>query len=321
MLQFDLNPYEKTFSNSIVKFQTATKEQYVAVSKGSLIIEPINGWAISNGKALFRSYAYIEEMNLSRPSKLRKIWYQLPPKNNLEKALYISFPWNNYFHFYNDFIGQVIMGLEHGLNSEIPIVVQKSISDFPVFEYFLKNSNLLRGRQIYFLEPGKLIRVSKCYFVKPVPNRYSTFEKIILSLPPIKIEGKPKKIFLKRSKTTIRTIFNLAEVEDFFTKLGFELVDPSELDLDGQRKAFSNFSHLVSIHGAGLTNIIYNQSKQRKLFEMFSENRIPPHYFWMAKQFGYDYYPFIGSQSDSNQNFSIDLQKLEYQLKSSDFLK
>jgi len=78
-----------------------------------------------------------------------------------------------------------------------------------------------------------------------------------------------------------------------------------ELTLDEQIDLFYNSSHVIGIHGAGLTNIIYRYGAEMSLIELFPPNNIPPHYYWLSKLMKYKYQAIVGD------NPNIDIKKLK----------
>lgn len=93
----------------------------------------------------------------------------------------------------------------------------------------------------------------------------------------------------------------------FLSKFGFIEVDASCLEIIDQIKLFSTCTHLIGVHGAGMTNMIFNKASNFKIIELFHLNSIPPHYFFLAKQFGFEYYPFVNG-NEINGNFLIDIE-------------
>jgi capsular polysaccharide biosynthesis protein len=68
-----------------------------------------------------------------------------------------------------------------------------------------------------------------------------------------------RKIFLSREKAESRRILNRKEVMAFLKEFQFEIICAENLSFEEQVKTFFETSHLVTPHGAGLTNTIFMQ--------------------------------------------------------------
>lgn len=66
--------------------------------------------------------------------------------------------------------------------------------------------------------------------------------------------GTPKRFYIVR-KGVSRGAVNEAEVQEFFTRHGWALVDAAELSLQEQIDIFRNAEAICGLHGAGLVNL------------------------------------------------------------------
>lgn len=73
----------------------------------------------------------------------------------------------------------------------------------------------------------------------------------------VKTKTFPKKIYLTRKNRGNRCAENEGEVMELLAQYGFEIVAFEDYTIWEQIKMVSEASHLVSIHGAGLTNLIF----------------------------------------------------------------
>ena len=65
------------------------------------------------------------------------------------------------------------------------------------------------------------------------------------------------KIFIGRSDAAHRNLINEGEIFALAEVLGFVYVIPGKLAFQDQVKTFSEATHIISVHGAGLTNLIW----------------------------------------------------------------
>lgn len=68
-----------------------------------------------------------------------------------------------------------------------------------------------------------------------------------------------RKVYLSRQKAKRRRILNPEPLEEFLTAKGFEIVFTEEMSLRDQIKLFYETETLITVHGAGLSNILFMQ--------------------------------------------------------------
>lgn len=66
-----------------------------------------------------------------------------------------------------------------------------------------------------------------------------------------------RRLFISRADTTGRGLANFDELMPAFHRHGFEVVELSGMTFDAQVALFREASHVVGVHGAGLTNILF----------------------------------------------------------------
>ena len=81
---------------------------------------------------------------------------------------------------------------------------------------------------------------------------------------------KTHKILLTRPKDSNRNIENLAEIEEIFQSFGYEIILPDILSPREQMKLCADSKVIASMHGAGLTNVLFAQD-DCIVFEIFSK--------------------------------------------------
>ncbi|NTW32157.1 MAG: glycosyltransferase family 61 protein [Bacteroidetes bacterium] len=128
-----------------------------------------------------------------------------------------------------------------------------------------------------------------------------------------------KKIYISRKNAGRRTLSNEDDVINVFKKFGYSILNCENLSLNEQISIFSNASTIASLHGAGLTNMIWME-KGSKVLEMHREikERKDHHsfvYFTLASSLSLDYY-YIWCQNDNYSDFfegvlQVNIDKLE----------
>jgi capsular polysaccharide biosynthesis protein len=80
----------------------------------------------------------------------------------------------------------------------------------------------------------------------------------------------------------------------------FEIVDAAKMKVSDQIQMFSECRYLISIHGAGLTNMIFRRTHPLSILEIVQPSKyIPFHYIMLAHQYGFQYNILLGSEGVS----------------------
>jgi len=99
--------------------------------------------------------------------------------------------------------------------------------------------------------------------------------------------GASKKILISREDALSRRVTNQTELFSQLEQCGFERYVLSELSFEEQVSLFANANHIVTPHGAGLTNTIF--SSDCTVLEIFHSEKIKPTYNLIAQCRGLDY--------------------------------
>ena len=264
--------------------------EYIKLLKRRVIIEPDFSQCITGfNKILISSVRY----EGPPPSFARYMLSFFKHKTKLPVAiLFDADAGNNYFHFYSDMINAIwLLPMIEGYK-DIPLIIRSETYDSGYFQYFLRNTDL-KDLTWIVQKRGEFIEVGKLYLVKPMPYE-GEYYKRLRSMPGIYRAGgeRSRKIFLDRSQRSGRFIKNISEITPLLSKYGFEIVDTENKDLGDQIDLFQSTKYLISIHGAGNTNIIFADPSLRFL-EIMPSNRLSCQYYWLSLSLGIDYYDVI----------------------------
>lgn len=131
----------------------------------------------------------------------------------------------------------------------------------------------------------------------------------------------PKKIYLTRKNRGNRCAENEEEVMQLLTKEGFEAIAFEDYSIWEQIKMMSEATHFISIHGAGLTNLIFLKPGANVL-ELVNRQYAQKEYtfpFWKLAQ-NVDVKYSIQLCDAINQSGNIGYGKVNAQLHENDFL-
>jgi hypothetical protein len=81
------------------------------------------------------------------------------------------------------------------------------------------------------------------------------------------VEEPPRRIYIPRPRGGWRCVLNDAEVVEYLRGEGFDILEPQRLTLAEQIRYFSQASLIVSLHGSGLTNVLF--APQAAVLELF----------------------------------------------------
>lgn len=123
-----------------------------------------------------------------------------------------------------------------------------------------------------------------------------------------------RKVFLTRPADSNRNIENLTEVQAMFGEFGYEIVLPDSLSLREQIALMRECKIIASMHGAGLTNVLFAPSGA-VVFEIFSKyyHNVQPQMCALLRHHKYFY--MVGETHDTSihpqqENTYIRLDKL-----------
>ena len=222
----------------------------------------------------------------------------------------------NYFHWFTEVLprvyeiskckSEVLFVFPFPLNSQyqIPSLLASGVK----FQSFNKRA-LFAGNLIF----SQCTRKDTGHFSK---GQFDYIKKYF-EIPDI---NPSRNIYLKRSNVK-RCVYNDGEVEMLLKLNGFEIIETDNMTLYDQINIFSQAKCLVSMHGAGLTNMIFMQRNQL-IIEFGKEmEQFDKCYFNMCNLLGLRYFHLSCLAVNSDVSFSevdliVDLSELKKLLKS-----
>lgn len=253
------------------------------------VLEPDYSCAIIGNNKIVRSSVFFPDL---KPSFPRYFFRNRKNQVRLPRAILIDGQvGTNYFHFFSDVLGKLWLLDKIPDGHNIPLIVGERTYNSKVFKYFNEYTEL--GRYPWMVQTGKMyIDVESLYLMKCFPFSKSLFTRSVSLLKATVASESRRRLFLNRSKMAGRYLLNFDQLRRQISDFGFEVIDPDRLSLSEQIRLFRTASHIVGIHGAGLTNTLFSGSGLRML-EISPGNRISTHYYWLAETMGIDYYDII----------------------------
>jgi len=275
---------------------TWSQEEYLLEFNKPCWIEPEYGWAILPPNHLvYESIAFSRTTHQRKPDLL-KFWRRQRTRPFPKVVSLRDTGEENYFHFFNDILSKIFFLRESKVAvDELPLIISGKLWDKPYFQYYFSRSPFLQSLH-WIVQRDQYIHCDSVIFCKPLTHRRGLWEELVASVQ-IDVSAKgSRKIFLTRQKTRLRFIENSDEIETACREHGYEIVDADTLSPDQQVRLFSSVSHLVGIHGAGLTNMIFCPPGCRvlELFPPPDLGYLPYHYILLAKIRRFRYRALIG---------------------------
>lgn len=276
-----------------------------------------------------------QERVYNRPLTLAKNYLKDLFRNDQREEVVLNvldqFSTGGFFHWHTEIIPRLVLA-EKYVDPEIPFFLPS---------YFLKKwpfgNDLLSiiDRKMISLDQHRLLRTKKMIFIsqpggplnyQPEPLMESS-RRIKAAFYDENFKGKPsKKIYITRKKVGRRVLLNEEELLPILNAHGFEILNLDSMSTYDQVNLFSRCEKVLSIHGAGLTNMVY-MPRGSKVVEI--RRGIKSHmlnfFFTLSQSFDHRYYYLLGDLPDSRgmkhevreeeKSIRIDPEKVEAFLK------
>ncbi len=101
------------------------------------------------------------------------------------------------------------------------------------------------------------------------------------------------RLYISRHSTATRRIINEAEMIEFLSDLGFQMVTLESLSVLEQATLLATAQVVISPHGGGLTNLVFC-NLETKVIEIFSPKFVYPCYWLVSNLVNLEYYYLLG---------------------------
>lgn len=288
-------------SNYSKEISVYTTPQGSVYELSNIVIHGSSGLISKNKKYLIES-----ALNFNRFKKIQNSLLILFKKTNKAKVnnrIYTSFihlPWSksSNYHWFIDSLSRIYL-LQKYADKELTILIHKTASDFQkkTLEFCISEK-----WKIEELETTLNLEIKKFVFPSFLCKENSGFldpevlkflkDKIISGYTnDSKKKSKVRRIYVSRKNASIRTIQNEVELIEFLSKYGFETIYAEKLPYGEQVELFQQAEIIVSIHGAGLTNIMF--SDKPTVIEFHPDYRTKSHYALLSSSINATYIPIF----------------------------
>jgi hypothetical protein len=278
---------------------------------GRATIEPAQGWVISSPVAL-QENSIIDARFHRRPTIRRYLAdrVRLPTlRVRRPVASLRTVGEGNYFHLLIEVLGGRARLLDEHVPPEVPVVLAKWLREHEPFRAAV-SAGAFGGREIIY-QGHEYLSADGVYFFETSRHDAASILRASALFTRDTSVGR-RRLFVTRRST--RRLQNEAELVPVLRSFGFEVVDPSALTMAEQVDLFASASHVVGIHGAGLTNLIFRGHCPAAVLELHhpkpSRWGAPPaDYFYLCRTLGYRYDGIIGhtpTADDWSSSFAIE---------------
>lgn len=243
--------------------------------------------------------------NFSNWQKFLHLRLLLLPNFKITKGVWIIDNWSyEYFHWLTDALPRLIVAEEYIENHEIllPLKFKKSpyVDSLKAF-----NFNISFFNSKYPVSVKELIIPSHTAptgnYNKEVINKLrNRFNQNSVKVIP------SKKIFVSRGKARFRKITNEAEVIRLVMSFGYEVHYFEDYSFQDQVTLMQQTSHLIGLHGAGLTNMLFMPENGKVLELRNADDNHNNCFFTLASDLGHDYY-YLLNKGDAHDTHFVNI--------------
>lgn len=315
-LNISLKELPQEAACSLDFYNQIRQTEYAYSLTGSFFIEPHSGWILNKSKNQYFNFS-IPYKELSALPSFYKIKLKSYKVQKIKKVINLRYYFFNYWHFFNDVLGQLALIDSIEQDRSIPILIPANTLQIPYVRDAINSSILLNDRNWQEHEQDTLIEAEQVLTVKNLPNTKKNFLNIFHLLQfnnQSSCSTTGRKIFMKRASHIKRALSNTREIEELMLQSGFEIIDNDNLSFEEQVAIYKEARLVIGIHGAGLTNLMFRYPFDMHFIEIFPANSIPPHYFWLCNELGFRYSCVVGEAMIKN-NFYLAPEKLHPFLK------
>jgi len=223
-------------------------------------------------------------------AKLKRLTKITSKGTSLDQAIWTSDYWaHNYFHWMTESLTRLVC-LRENYRDHV-VVLPQELEKHPYIDYSL---NVL-GYTFTYLNRDQKIKVNQLVsFGRTAPS--FNYHPLAINLLRERIRqklGNPpamRKIYISRAKASKRRIVNEEDLFPILESEGFEIHHFEDYSPEKQVQVMLEASHLVGIHGAGLTNMLFMKPEGKVLEFRFRGDTTNNCFFSLASELGLPYF-------------------------------
>lgn len=206
-----------------------------------------------------------------------------------------------YFHWMLDCLPKLIY-----LNPIVPKGKLLLPSHLLKHAFVLESLKLLGYSNFTFVEPGSIIFAKRLWQLNNYPTTGNYIPELVLDLRRtlfLKSQYSPNiNLYISRRFASRRKLSNEEQIHSILKKYNFAIVFPELLSLNDQALLFSKCNNLISLHGAGLSNMLFVDNNC-KILELRPKNdSLNNCYFSLASALDLEYLYLLCDCERANDN-------------------
>ena len=257
--------------------------------------------------------AYTHILKIKKTYLAKRLLSLFRPSKKIDKAIWITDEWSReYFHWLTDSLSR--LNSVQMFANDYTIILPQSYKE----KLYIADSLAFFNYKVEYFNPKKRLRISELLLpghVAPTGNYNSeVINEIRNAFLKNCLDPPTRKIYISRQKATKRKVLNEEEVTELMSQYGYEIHHFEDHSFQTQVEIMCDTKSLVSIHGAGLTNMLF-MPKEGQVLEL--RNQSDSHnncFFSLASALDHDYYYLCnsGSAEDTHEvNLTVDMIKLK----------
>jgi capsular polysaccharide biosynthesis protein len=228
------------------------------------------GILFRGGAVMAESFARDENFrrwNRKRGAKRFEQNLKLRPTRKLDSVVWVTDDWSKgYFHWVADVLPRLVIAADYSESS--PVMLPARFRDSQIVGDSL---GLLGVTDFDFLADGEAVQVRRM-FLPNQSERSGEFDRSvmnevrrILTRTSAADETPTRRVYISRERAKRRKVANEDEVLRVLGDFGFKKVVAEEMSFPEQIRLFSSVDRLVSVHGAGMANMLFMPAGGRVL--------------------------------------------------------
>ncbi|WP_310557750.1 glycosyltransferase family 61 protein [Flavobacterium sp.] len=275
---------------------------YILILNGFIL----NGIIIKFGTNLkqYLSYALVHPI-LSNKKILKKVFLFRRGFTTIEKGVWIIDNMSlGYFHWLTDALPRLLASKRDG--EQYQVLLPESYKQFS----YISESLSFLGEQIIYYNAQTPLKVKKLLVTSHTADT-GNYNPILINELRNKFlynntNKSDRKVFISRLKAPRRKIINEEEVINLLKLYGYEIHCFEDYTFKKQIEIMSQTKHLIGLHGAGLTNMLF-MKENSKVLELRNLNDNHNNcYFSLASELNLNYFYQL-NQGNRNETYSADI--------------
>jgi hypothetical protein len=269
------------------------------------------GYVFCNGQAIPDSI--IGAMPANAFNSL--LWHKAKMEIEEDNYLAIHHAWSlNYFHWVCEMLPKLIFFKKKFNPNHFVLLLPESYK----VPYISNSLEAFNFKQVRYFDNASYLVVKELRFIGPLSQTGNIRPYVANQIRSFYREDvKPQRlIYISRKFAPKRKIVNEDSLLKILADFGFEIVYPDNLSFAEQISLFSGCKLLLSLHGAGLSNMLFMEPDGAVVELRLENDKFNNCYYSLASALGLNYYYDLckaedGAKSTFDANFIIDVANIK----------